>query len=86
MEILSKSEVQKRAALLRQLPDSLIEAVNKTITEGAAAGRSTETFSRPDDISSITWNALVEGLRNKGYHVTSNSDQRDGEWLNITLV
>ena len=86
MEILSKSEVQKQAERLRQLPESLVEEINNTITEGAAAGRATVTFSRPPNISSITWNALPENLRNKGYDVTSHSEQRDGEWLRINIT
>jgi hypothetical protein len=85
MEIISKSEAQKRAAVLREIPDSIIQAVNAAIAEGYAQGCKGVIYSRPQGMERITWTALADSIGSKGYTVKSEASQHDGDWLTITL-
>ncbi len=85
MQILSKSEAQKQAQALREIPDCIIRQINQEIAKGYASGSKQAIYSRPHDMVRITWLALADEIRNKGYDVKAQSEQRDGEWLTITL-
>lgn len=85
MEIISKSEAQAIAKQMRDIPDIVIEDVNKAIAKGYANDLPAITFSKPGNIDETVWRALLVSVSNKGYTVKAESAQRDGQWMRITL-
>jgi hypothetical protein len=85
MEIVSKSEAQKRAQALRDIPDVILEEINTNIAKGYALGSKSITYSKPESMAEITWRALCDAIMAKGYTIKVESCQRDGQWVRIEL-
>lgn len=85
MEIISKSEAQAIAKQMRDIPDIVIEDVNKAIAKGYANDLPSITFPKPGNMNEIVWRALCIAITNKGYVVKAEQCQREGQWMRITL-
>lgn len=85
MEIISKSEAQTRAKALREIPDSVLEEINMTISKGYALESSSVSYTKPHNMAIITWRALCDAIVSKGYKVKAESCQREGQWVRIEL-
>ena len=86
MEIISKSEAQAIARRMRDnIPDEVLEEVNMNISKGYALESSSVCYIKPHSMEEITWRALCEAIRVKGYKVKAESCQREGQWVHIEL-
>lgn len=85
MEIISKSEAQAIAKRMKNIPDEVLEEINMTISKGYALESSSVSYTKPHNMEEITWRALCEAIRVKGYKVKAESCQREGQWVHIEL-
>lgn len=85
MEIISKSEAQAIAKRMKNIPDEVLEEVNMNISKGYALESSSVCYTKSHSMEEITWRALCEAIRMKGYKVKAESCQRDGQRIRIEL-
>ena len=85
MEIIDKLEAKKHALSLQKIPIKVVDAINLGITNGYANGETYMTFSQPDDMSEVTFQAVCAALKSKGYTIKIFFNHLEGNLVQIDL-